>query len=213
LFELLVGAGCSPFADELSVESPEGKTKVKTPDVTLTWKRRRWGIACKVLQSTKPERYRDQVLKGIWQIDQCDVDRGIVMINVKNLIPLETFMPFGRKSQAAPYEIYMDGTWTEHIEAFRKELRKRVEAEQSDISKAFQTSRIAGRASVVCHYAQSMAWVMREGEPRMTPFVLVDPRFFSVFEPSHATHEFLRQLCGAMSWANGGLARAEPEAS
>jgi len=201
LFELLIAAACAPFAEDLLVEPPDANTS-KTPDVTVAAKRRRWGIACKVLQTDSTARYRDNVLKGIRQIDRCDVDRGIVMINVKNLVPFETFLPFGRNPQE-PYEIFESDAWTDHIEEFKKHLRARVSAERADIANAFRSSRKAGWTSVVCHYAQGMAWVRRDGEARMTPFVLVDPVFFSVFEPSPRTHRFLRALTDALQWGNG----------
>jgi len=203
LFELLIGASCARFADDLLLEPPHANTST-TPDVTVKWERQRWGIACKVLQSPQPARYRDQVLKGIEQIDRCDVDRGIIAINVKNLIPIDTFMPFARKSKAEPYEIYESDDWTEHLDAFRHELRERVAAESQDIVQAFRSSRIAGRTAIVCHYAQSMAWVRRDGEARMSPFVLLDVAAFSGFQAERATHRFLERLTRAVAW--GGSA-------
>ncbi|MFN0251004.1 MAG: hypothetical protein ACKV2T_29285 [Kofleriaceae bacterium] len=201
LFELLIGAASASFADDLIVEPPDAN-ETKTPDVTASWLGQRWGIACKVLQSDKPARYRDQIRKGISQIDRCDVDRGLVLINVKNLIPFETFLPFGRKSQTEPYEIFEKDDWTEHIDAFRRALRSRVDAEHDDIVDAFRGSPIAGRTALVCHYAQCMAWVRREGEARMTPFVLLDPVFFSMFRVERQTHRFLRQLTSALAWGS-----------
>jgi hypothetical protein len=63
------------------------------PDVIGEFKGRQWGIACKVSHSENPLTFLERVRDGIDQIEKADVDHGIVIVNLKNLIPHDILWP------------------------------------------------------------------------------------------------------------------------
>jgi hypothetical protein len=199
LFELLMGAASIRFCDDLLLEGPRSST-TNTPDLTVHWDGIRWGVACKVLHSDKPTTYRDRVIEAIRQIDRADVDRGVVCINVKTLIPVELLLPFGNKNPAEPYEVFeSDEGWTKRLLDFHAHLTTRMQNEHSMLVDAFRGSRAE---PIVVHYVQSMVLQRREGEPRMTPFATMGlAEFHQVGTDLGAdAARFLSKLAYAIQW-------------
>jgi hypothetical protein len=48
------------------------------------------------VHSDNPRGYRDHLIKGAKQIDAAAVDRGIVVFNLKNLVPHDAVWPLVR---------------------------------------------------------------------------------------------------------------------
>jgi hypothetical protein len=59
----------------------------RNPDVIGEFQGKRWGFACKTCHAKNVKTFLDRVEDGIDQIEKADVERGIVVVNLKNLIP------------------------------------------------------------------------------------------------------------------------------
>jgi len=89
LFELQVALGLFPFATDLNLESPQKSGMGLNPDILFTMQDfdpARWGIACKNLRTINQRHFRDQVAAGIEQIQASGVKRGVVFVNLTNVI-------------------------------------------------------------------------------------------------------------------------------
>jgi hypothetical protein len=75
-------------AEWISMEPP-GRSRGDNPDVITRFQGRDWGLACKVVHSDNPRGYRNHVIRGVEQIEAAAVDRGIVVFNLKNIVPHE----------------------------------------------------------------------------------------------------------------------------
>lgn len=89
LFELLVACWAMRVGHEVELEVPGARKP--NPDVLVTIKGRRWGFACKTLYSTHPESLVENLRKGVQQIRRSAAEIGIVIVNLRNLIPHEMF--------------------------------------------------------------------------------------------------------------------------
>jgi len=199
LFELLVGVSCDRFCDDLVLEHPNSKD-TKTPDLTVSFEGQRWGVACKVLHSTKPTTYRDRIVDGISQIDRADVDRGIVLLNAKNLVPLDEVLPFGRKSEEQPYEVFeTDEAWSTIMHRLQKELAARTHEQASDLRLALRDSRAE---ALVAHYFQCMFLKRIEGQARMSPLSVVVTSYLATgpSEVDPRVLRFIANLTNSVAW-------------
>jgi hypothetical protein len=85
IFELLVAAAVMKFTDSIELESPKVGLS-RNPDIIFETSNVSWGVACKVMHSKKGKSIFDNIIKGIDQIEKSRADKGIVIINIKNLI-------------------------------------------------------------------------------------------------------------------------------
>lgn len=86
IFELFVAVILFRICSNLQFDNPHS-SKGDNPDVIGEWNAKRWAFACKVSHSTNPKTFLERVREGVAQIEKANVDRGIVVINLKNLIP------------------------------------------------------------------------------------------------------------------------------
>lgn len=92
LFELYMGAAAVHCGQRLALDDPT-RSAGDNPDILTTVCGRRWGIACKVLHSTSPQSFIDNLTKGLEQIDRSEAEIGVVIFNVKNVIPHDDIWP------------------------------------------------------------------------------------------------------------------------
>jgi|GEM_PF-3168462 len=202
LFELLVGASCDRFCDALLLENPRGK-ETKTPDVTVTFDNQRWGIACKVLHSTQDATYRDRVAEGIRQIDRADVDRGIVLLNAKALVPNGELLPFKRTSESEPYEVFeTDEAWTSILVRLQKELADYTHRLSFDLNNSLRGSRAE---PLVAHYFQFMVLQRVSGEVRQSPFATLVVSDVVTEAVGKDVDRFLACLATSIGWGQSSV--------
>jgi hypothetical protein len=91
LFELVVALGVLPAVKNLKIDT--GNAASRNPDLLFDFEETRWGIACKALYTSKPERYRDSVIKGASQIERSEAQRGVVCVSLRNLLNHALFLP------------------------------------------------------------------------------------------------------------------------
>jgi hypothetical protein len=85
---------------KLSKKSSEGKN----PDVIGEFKGKKWAFACKSSHSPNPQTFLERVRDGIEQIERANVDRGIIFVNLKNLIPHDDIWQAKRDAQTGVWE-------------------------------------------------------------------------------------------------------------
>ena len=73
------------------------------PDAIGEYKKKKWGFACKVSLSENPLTFLDRVREGIEQIEKADVDHGIIIVNLKNLIPHDIIWPARRDKETGDF--------------------------------------------------------------------------------------------------------------
>lgn len=92
VFELYIAAILFRICSNLEFDSPARSTG-KNPDAIGEFKGRRWGIACKVSHTENPLTFLERVREGVEQIEKSDIDRGVVIVNMKNLVPHDITWP------------------------------------------------------------------------------------------------------------------------
>lgn len=99
LFELLLGAICMSFSPEAELEPPNPKkqAKKKNPDVIFSFSDEPWAITCKVMHTANIKTFVQEINTGVKQIEATNVKRGIVCINLKNIINHDEMWPIMNK--------------------------------------------------------------------------------------------------------------------
>jgi len=189
LFELLVAAAAMSFSRSVEVEPeqpPDGRPS--NPDVILSFRRRRWGIACKAPDSFDRRGYLRNVKKGVNQLNRAGLGRGIVLINARHVFPHDQLMPF-------PYKKVTPDERDRVLDAFYQRLKQTV----AQTARGLRALGTASNARVfLCHYIQG---VHLDSESRMRPYVKL---FFNNVDgwPSPGAHEaaFFGALNHALRW-------------
>lgn len=94
LFELLAASFAMRCGTNVTMDDPYTSTG-RNPDVLATMRDRRWGIACKVIHSPHPEGFVGHLIKGIDQIENSPAEIGVVLFNLKEVIPHDSIWPLG----------------------------------------------------------------------------------------------------------------------
>ena len=92
VFELFVAVILFQMCSNLNFDDPNN-SKGGNPDVIAEYKGVKWGFACKVSHSENPMTFLDRVREGVEQIEKANVNHGIVIVNLKNLIPHDIIWP------------------------------------------------------------------------------------------------------------------------
>jgi hypothetical protein len=91
--ELMIGLAALNTFDEVTIEDPEeSNAKDPNPDIIISWRNARFGIACKSINSTNKSNLRERISEGLIQIDrsiECgkvDNRRGVVLLDISALL-------------------------------------------------------------------------------------------------------------------------------
>jgi hypothetical protein len=76
-WELFIAAVSVCAANDVEIGHPDVRCRIR--DIS-------WGIECKVFTSLNPEKHVERVKKAVRQLEQSDVDRGFVAVNVTNVV-------------------------------------------------------------------------------------------------------------------------------
>jgi hypothetical protein len=91
LFELHIAVLAMQFASVVELENPVKSAGVYNPDLLFRWRKKSWGIACKVPQTSNPGSIVQLIKDGIRQLEGSACDRGIVAMNLRNVWPAKRF--------------------------------------------------------------------------------------------------------------------------
>jgi hypothetical protein len=111
IFELFVAGILFRMLSNIELDKVKAsKGDKRNPDVIGKYKGKRWGFACKTSHTKSPKSFVERIEDGIAQIEAADVERGIVVVNLKNLIPHDEIWPAeqDQKSGEWIYASYID---------------------------------------------------------------------------------------------------------
>jgi len=92
LMELYIALLCMRFATNIKLDDPNN-SKGDNPDIMFTYRNNEWAIACKALHSAKEKTLYDTIEKGTEQINRSNADKGLVVVNFKNIIDRNQIWP------------------------------------------------------------------------------------------------------------------------
>ena len=98
LMELYFALLCMSFAANIDLDDPNN-SKGDNPDIMFDYKGIRWAIACKAMHSDKEKTLYDTIEKGSDQINKSQADRGIVIVNFKNIVDRNKIWPIINEDQ------------------------------------------------------------------------------------------------------------------
>lgn len=108
IFELYVASMVMKIGVNLEMDDPVRSAGGENPDVIITIDGQKWGFACKVLHSDNPKTFVDNLKTGINQIENSDVEKGVVIFNLKVLVKQDDLWPISRNpgSQEIYYQSF-----------------------------------------------------------------------------------------------------------
>jgi hypothetical protein len=92
LFELYMAAVAIQCGEQVALDDPHS-SRGDNPDILVTIRGQRWGIACKVLHGKTPQGFLDNLAKGLDQIDRSSAQIGVVAFNFKNIMEHDRIWP------------------------------------------------------------------------------------------------------------------------
>ncbi len=92
LFELYIALLCMGFSENVDLDDPKN-SKGDNPDIIFDYKGEKWAIACKAMHSDKEKTLYDTIVKGTDQINRSIATKGIVAVNLKNIIDRNEIWP------------------------------------------------------------------------------------------------------------------------
>lgn len=92
VIELYVACLTMTFSTNIALDHPIN-SKGDNPDVMCDFRCQRWGLALKSLHSSNPRTIYDNIKKATDQIEASSATRGLVILNVKNLLDYDTLWP------------------------------------------------------------------------------------------------------------------------
>jgi hypothetical protein len=95
LFELLAATWLMQCGSDIDLDDPTSSNG-NNPDVLGSLCGKRWGIACKVIHSLNPESFVTHLRKGVDQIEKSPAEIGVVLFNLKNVLPHDQIWPLGQ---------------------------------------------------------------------------------------------------------------------
>jgi hypothetical protein len=168
LFELYMGAVALQCGEDIALDNPFGSSG-NNPDVLITIGERRWGIACKVLHGPSAEGFVEHLVKGLEQIDRSPAEVGVVVFNLKDILPHDEIWPLA-PLDGIPGNPLTPGVWSDPAAPFQllvSEMQTLGEELVSYLPSGYLRTIFAGRKSVLGYllWGASPSAAMIEGRP------------------------------------------------
>ena len=136
VIELYVACLAMTFGSNIALDHPN-HSKGDNPDVMLDFRQQRWGLALKTLHSRNPRTMYDNIKKGADQIEASPATRGLIILNVKNVIDYDLLWPSPKAAYPEQLAMYL-------LEAqMRQIINGLIEIPDDDWKKLFEPSRKA----------------------------------------------------------------------
>ena len=145
VFELYMALVVAPLSQDLELDHPVHSSGGKNPDVIAELDGVRWGFSCKVMHTDSTKTFVERVRGGIDQIQRSvaakEIDCGVVVVSLKNLLPHDYFWTMPANSEI--WNLVMPGPIQPEIVArmfqrFCAGFHKKVIAEFPDGASGFQ---------------------------------------------------------------------------
>lgn len=98
LLELYIALLCMSFATNVRLDDPKN-SKGDNPDIMFDFNNQKWAIACKAIHSKNEKTLYDTLEKGTEQINRSCAEKGIVLVNFKNIIDRNQIWPIHNQDQ------------------------------------------------------------------------------------------------------------------
>jgi hypothetical protein len=206
VFELLIACHALGMSEQVEVDHPfKQKKGRRNPDVVLRWRGRRWGLACKTIDSPQPRSYVTQVAKGARQIEECpDVDIGVVVVNLKNWMPVDLLWPMKRDPQGNTiYDGCRDGLAArDKLLEFCRFVRGRILAEGDETILRQEWAGLSKPIPIILQYAYGVALINPGDSPRNQPLSFLHAFPVRPLTPAQAedVDDFVRVLTASGAW-------------
>lgn len=100
LFELYIALLIMAFSNDVDLDDPNN-SKGDNPDILFSYNGEQWAIACKALHADKERTLYDNILKGTDQINRSSAVKGMVVVNLKNILDRDKIWPITNKDRVA----------------------------------------------------------------------------------------------------------------
>jgi len=111
LFELYVALLCMEIGDNLRLDDPKS-SKGDNPDILFNLNGITWAIACKALHTKSELTLFDRIEDGVEQINRSSANKGIVVVNFKNIIDYDLIWPITNEEEFKKGEDPLFGSFT-----------------------------------------------------------------------------------------------------
>ncbi len=140
VFELFIASLIMEFSDSMELDDPN-RSQGTNPDVMFNLGRKKYGIACKVINSDsiKSKTMLDNFEEGVRQIENSQCERGYVFINLKNIIPHREIFPIINQDEFINGEIPIFGAYLSNDNPKHK-LQEIANAYQKEIQSNWNDS-------------------------------------------------------------------------
>ncbi len=173
LFELLMGLAAMKDGLDVELEDPNHATD-GNPDVLVTLFGRAWGLACKVpnppSSSPNPKTYADNVRAAVQQIESSRAEKGLVVMNLKNVLNHDALWPANEDPSGA-WMYYPAQSLKVAEEALQKETSRLEEDVFRELGgETGVTSLFSNKKAVplIVNYSSTVLGVIRSKKPVVT---------------------------------------------
>jgi hypothetical protein len=107
LFELYIALLWMTFSQNIELDNPKN-SKGDNPDIMFDFLNKKWAIACKSLHSNKEKTLFDRLEEGVDQINRSNADKGIVIVNFKNIVDIDKIFPYRIEKKEYIYDPFLN---------------------------------------------------------------------------------------------------------
>ena len=129
LFEVIAGCALSRTVGDVHLEEP---------DLVCAFNGQRWGVACKVAYGTE-DQIADALSDGVRQVEESNVEAGIVVVDMTNVFPHERMVPRLAEDPSFPATLRMPQEAVDYaaylISPVAEGIRRKVHLGDADVRK------------------------------------------------------------------------------
>lgn len=186
LFELYMALASIRIGSNLEIDHPKRSSMGDNPDITFNIDGRKWAFACKTLHSDKIKTLTNRIDDGLSQIDRSNADKGVVILNLKNMIEHDKAWPITREPgtndvRYVPFESeeHMKLAFDQMAQGVFGMVCRELKGEEG-ISVLFDGRKAS---SFVLAFFSTVVGLVREGKPTFTLLRLLKPFAFQEISP------------------------------
>lgn len=200
LFELYIGLLCMEIGKNVKLDDPNN-SKGDNPDIMFEFNGELWAIACKSLHSKSELTLFDRIEEGVEQINRSKANKGIVIVNFKNIIDYNLIWPITNKVEFENGEDPLFGSFslldipTGILANYGKEYQKKlVDAKELSNLKNFSKSGKCPNGFII--FLQGVTSIQHKDQNQVT--ILKTFNLVEFDEVGSEYKELLNQLNEAM---------------
>lgn len=136
VFELLVATAAMVHGTDIQLDDPDASSGGLNPDVMATIQGTRWAFACKAAHTQNGKTIKESIEGGVAQIDRSSAVKGLVLVNVKNIVDHSQFWQLlneveWKKGAEPDFYAFKDTpTLAQKLDSVLLEIAQRIEADE-----------------------------------------------------------------------------------